>query len=79
MPAAALLIATLSAGAAAASSFHSDRGYDDARSYAVSQSVGAVAKAATTLDQRADTSKGSFKGFNKKFGSPDRNFESGRR
>ena len=80
-PVATVFALALTAGFASADSFPSDRGYDDLRSYETA-SAGEVAKQkkpAATRDLRKDQSKSAFKGFNKKFGSPDRNFESGRR
>lgn len=78
LPTAALL-AVAFAAPSFANSFASDRGYDDLKSYQVvadrdgqSQNISSKGKASQTKNE-------AFKDFNRKFGSPHPNFESGRR
>ena len=78
LPTAAVLAASFAAPAFA-NSFASDRGYDDLKSYQVVADHVARNQNISTKSKAPQTQKEAFKDFDRKFGSPHPNFESGRR
>ncbi len=78
LPSAVILAASVAAPAFA-NSFASDRGYDDLRSYQVVTDRDTQNQNISTKSKAPQTQKEAFKDFNRKFGSPHPNFESGRR
>ena len=73
----AALFAMALAAPAMASSIKSDRGYDDLKSYPAATASQSTQSVSTRSQPAASTEAARM--FNKKFGSPHPNFESGRR